>query len=562
MPYSKETIKNLLETIETKPARELESEVLEFKEWITDSRRLYKMLAEYAVCFANNKGGTLILGIKDNVKTKEKALTGCWGYNISEIKSRIYESTDPRILVDVEEFPVPELNTVLLIVHIPSGVGVHTTTDGTAKIRIGKECKPMTGTMRQRRMVELGLIDVTAELRPELTLSDLSKIEIERLKSIIKTKKPDSTLLKLKEKEFLEQTGIIKNGHPTIAGILLIGKDEIIQEHIPAHEVIYLYMKNDIEYEFRRDYRKALLYVLDDISRNIEARGRLTTVKMGLFHFEIKDFPEFTYREAILNALLHRDYSQTGAVFIKHYPDRMEISNPGGFIAGITPKNILRQDSRPRNKHLAEILRKIGLIEKAGMGVKRMFYTQLASGKTEPSFQADEHNVRLIIRNGAIDEPFIKFIKENEQKGREIGLDELIILSVLRRQREIAITSAAETLQLDIHRTREILNQMIKRGFLEKSGVKKGLIYRLSGNLCKKLGESLSYIREKGIDEIRYPELILQYVKEYGEITNRQVRELLGVDKFKASRLLRKLVEDKKLKRKGYYAGDYKYVLH
>ncbi|RLG23300.1 hypothetical protein DRN85_09630 [Methanosarcinales archaeon] len=562
MIFSKEEIRQILEQLDKKPAKDLESETLEFKEWIREPKKLYKTLSEYAVCFANNKGGTIVLGVRDNVKTKEKAITGCGGYNINEIKSRIYESTDPKILVNIEELHIPEFNTVLLIIHIPSGVRIHTTTDGTAKIRIGKECKPMTGSMRQRKMVELGLIDVTSDVKANLTISHLSSIEIERLRNIIKAKRPDSGLLKLKDRELLEQTGITKDGHPTIAGILLVGKDEIIDRYIPTHEVVYLYMKNDIEYEIRRDYKNSILYILDDVANNIEARNRITTIKMGLFHFEIKEYPEYTYREAILNALLHRDYSEPGAVFFRHYSNRMEFSNPGGFIGGITPKNILRQDSKPRNRHLAEILRKIGLIEKAGMGVKRMFYTQLASGKPEPLFYVDEHNVRVIIRNGTIDEPFIRFIKEMEQKGKEMGLDELMILSVLRRQRELSITEAGNILQLDINRAREILNQMITRGFLEKSGIKKGVLYRLSGNLCKKLGESLSYIREKGIDEIRHPELILQYVKEYGEITNRQVRELLGVDKFKASRILRSLVKDKKLKREGYYAGDYKYVLY
>lgn len=562
MIFSKEKIRQILEQLDKRPAKDLESEILEFKEWIREPKKLYKTLTEYAVCFANNKGGTIVLGVRDNVRTKEKAITGCGGYNIDEIKSRIYESTDPKILVNIEELPIPEFNTVLVVIHIPPGLGVHTTTDGTVKIRIGKECKPMTGSMRQRKMVELGLIDVTADIKTDLSISHLSDIEIERLKNIIKAKRPDSGLLKLKDKELLEQTGITKDGHPTVAGILLVGKDEIIGRYIPAHEVVYLYMKNDIEYEIRRDYRNAILYILDDVANNIEARNRITTIKMGLFHFEIKEFPEYTYREAILNALLHRDYSESGAVFIRHYPNCLELSNPGGFIGGITPKNILRQDSKPRNKHLAEILRKIGLIEKAGMGIKRIFYTQLASGKIEPLFYADEHHVRVIIRNGAIDEPFIKFIKGMEQRGKEIGLDELMILSVLRRQRELSVNEGAEILQLDTIRTRDILNQMSSRGFLEKSGVKKGLIYRLSGSLCEKLGESLYYIREKGIDKIRYPELVLQYVKEYGEITNRQVRELLGVDKYKASRILRRLVKDKKLRREGYYAGDYRYVLY
>jgi len=131
----------------------------------------------------------------------------------------------------------------------------------------------------------------------------------------------------------------------------------------------------------------------------------------------------------------------------------------------------------------------------------------------------------------------------------------------LRRQRELSLKEAASILQLDVSRTREILMKMIKRGFLEKSGVKKGLIYRLSSNIYKQLGESVSYIREKGIDEVRYPELILEYVKNYGSITNRQVRELLGVDKYKASRVLKKLIHSGKLKRIGRGKKDARYIL-
>jgi len=341
----------------------------------------------------------------------------------------------------------------------------------------------------------------------------------------------------------------------------LVGKEEDIEKYVHFHEVTYLHMANDINYDKRIDGKNGILCLLEDIYRNIEHYNKITTVKIGLFHFEIKDFPEDTYREAILNAILHRDYTSLGSVFIKHYDDRIEISNPGGFIGGITPENILRQDSKPRNRYLAEVLRKIGLVEKAGMGVKRMFYTQLASGKELPSYFSAEHFVKVIIKDGTIDEPFVKFVKESEKQGKGVRFDELLILSVLRRQRELTLKEAASILQLDVSRTREILMKMIKRGFLEKSGVKKGLIYRLSSNIYKQLGESVSYIREKGIDEVRYPELILEYVKNYGSITNRQVRELLGVDKYKASRVLKKLIHSGKLKRIGRGKKDARYIL-
>ena len=530
MRHSKEEILNILEQLENKKAKDLESETLDFKEWITKPKELYKTSVEYAVCFANQKGGTLVLGVRDNVKGKENAITGCSGYNIPEIKSRIYEATDPKILVDVEEAYVEDIGVTVLLIHIPQGIWIHTSTDGTGKIRIGKECKPLTGSMRQQRLVELGLIDLTGEVIKDASFENLDKIEIERLRNIIRAEKPESTLLKLNEKDLLEHTGITKDRHPTVAGILLVGKEDAIEKYVPANEVIYLHMKNDISYDKRMDYKRGILYILEDVYRNIELYNKITTVKLGFFHFEVEDFPGDTYREAILNAVVHREYSRAEAVFIKHYKDLIEVSNPGGFISGITPDNILRQNSRPRNRYLAEVLRKIGLIEKAGMGVKRMFYIQLASGKEAPSYISDEHTVRVIIKDGTLDEPFVRFVKESEKEGKEMGLDELLLLSVLRRQRELSIKEGIAILQFDAVRTREILMRMINRGLLEKSGVKKGLIFRLSGSLCKKLGESISYIRGRGVDEIRHPELILEYVKEYGSINNTETRELLGVD--------------------------------
>lgn len=551
MRHSKEEILNILEQLENKKANGFESETIDFKEWITKPKELYKTLVEYAVCFANQKGGTLVLGVRDNVKGKEDAVTGCSGYNIPEIKSRIYEATDPKILVDVEDIYVEDLGVTILLIHIPQGIWIHTSTDGTGKIRIGKECKPLTGSMRQQRLVELGLIDLTGEVIKDASFENLDKIEIERLRNIIRAEKPKSTLLRLNEKDLLEHIGITKDHHPTVAGILLIGKEDAIEKYVPANEVIYLHMKNDISYDKRMDYKRGILYILEDVYRSIELYNKITTVKVGLFHFEVEDFPNDTYREAILNAVVHREYSRAEAVFIKHYKDRIEVSNPGGFISGITPDNILRQNSRPRNRYLAEVLRKIGLVEKAGMGVKRMFYTQLASGKEAPSYISDEHTVRVIIKDGTLDEPFVRFVKESEKEGKEMGLDELLLLSVLRRQRELSIKEAITILHLDTIRTREIIMKMAGKGYLEKSGMKKGMIFRLSGSLCKRLGESISYIRGKGVDELRYPELILEYVKEYGSINNTETRELLGVDINKAYKLLKKLANTGKLLKLG-----------
>ena len=115
-------------------------------------------------------------------------------------------------------------------------------------------------------------------------------------------------------------------------------------------------------------------------------------------------------------------------------------------------------------------------------------------------------------------------------------------------------------MQLNRKRAQEILLQMVKKGLLERSGIRKGQIYRLSSSVYKALGETIAYVRERGIDAIRHEELVLEFVRQYGSITNRQVRELLGIDIHAAKRLLNKLLNAGKLQRKGKRRGAH-YVL-
>lgn len=551
MRLSRSEIQEILNKLDQTKACDFESETLEFKEWVERKKELYQKITEYAVCFANQKGGTLVLGVHNKRIGRDRAIKGCSKYDILEMKSRVYDATDPKITIDVEEMLVEDLGAMILLIHIPQGLGLHTTTDGTAKIRLGKDCKPLTGTMRQQRMIELGMLDYTAQVITKLKSEDLDTVEIDRLRNILHTNKSDSPLLRLGKDEFVRHLGLVRDNFPTMAGLLLAGRPEHLEKFIPTYEITYLRQKNEGTYLRRRDYHGGLIGALEDISLNIDSDNPLFTLRFGLFHVEIRSYPIETYREAILNAVMHRSYYEPGAVFVRHYSDRLEISNPGGFISGIRPDNILRQDSRPRNRHLAEILRKMGLVEKAGMGVKRMFITQLSQGKEPPRYLADEHNVRVIIPNNTIDEDFVKYLKTEEQKGQEFGLDELLVFSMLRKQREVSIREAVSFLQLDLKRTREILMKMTRKGILEKSGVGNKLSFRLESAIYQALGEAVQYTRERGIDEARFEELILNHIRKFGSIKNAEVQELLRINRHQAYRILVSMVEGKKIEKIG-----------
>ncbi len=551
MRHSPEEIRTILKELKKRRARDLESETLEFKEWIADRERLYKTLIEYAVCFANHKGGTLVLGVKDKVIGPEKALMGCGAYDAYEMKTRIYEATDPKILVEIEELPVEEFGVKLLLVHIPQGVYLHTTTDGTAKVRVGSDCRPMTGSMRLQRLVERGQLDFTAEVVKGLSAKDFDPEALELLRKTMQAVKPESSLLKLRETQMLDQMKLTSDGVPTRAGLLLVGKQEQIEAHIPTHEIQYIRMKNDIDYEFREELRTNLLKSLERLYSLIEDTNRVTSLRFGLIQQDIRDYPVESYREAILNAVQHRDYTAPGAVFVRQYPDRLEISNPGGFLEGITLDNLLWQDSRPRNRLLTEILKKIGYVEQAGVGIKRIFYYQITSGKLPPVYSLDPGYVRVTLRDGSLDEPFLKLIHHYQKQGVELSLEALIVLSALRRQSEFSLQESAKILQRDIDRTRGLLYEMVGKGILEKYGQKRALVFRLSAEACRQLGETAPYVRAKGVEASRQLQMVLEYIHQYGSIDNRTVRELLGLDQYKASRLLTQLVNSGKLRRTG-----------
>ena len=110
----------------------------------------------------------------------------------------------------------------------------------------------------------------------------------------------------------------------------------------------------------RHEFRQGFLTVLDEIWRLINQRNDLQHFQQGFFIWDVPTFNERVVREAVLNAVSHRDYRHGGSVFVRQYPRRIEIVSPGGFPPGITPDNILRQQN-PRNRRIAEVLGKCGL---------------------------------------------------------------------------------------------------------------------------------------------------------------------------------------------------------
>ena len=160
---------------------------------------------------------------------------------------------------------------------------------------------------------------------------------------------------------------------------------------------------------------------LDSLKRKIANK---TTNRIKFI--EIYELNEPEGREAVLNAIAHRDYTITSEAVVKQYPHKIIITNPGGFPKGVTIENILTVSSTPRSRLMTEILEKTGLAERSGQGVDKLFSITLSEGKAEPDYKNwDMFQVSLILRTEIIDKAFHVFVSQyqNSEKEPKLGVE-------------------------------------------------------------------------------------------------------------------------------------------
>jgi ATP-dependent DNA helicase RecG len=423
---TKNEIRSLLKRLDGEPADALEAEDLEFKPWELDPRGLHRMLRENVVCLANARGGTIVLGVRDGVRTRRESIQGAGRYDLIGLRRAVYDGTDPHILVEIEEVVEPE--GTLLLVHVPKGMPPHTTSDGVAKIRIGKECKPLTGRTFAHLLASGGQRDPTAEIIDGTNEKDLEQQEIAYLRQVIQREAQNAELARLEDRQLTEAVGLTRNSAVTFAGLLLTGRSESLAHYVPQHEVTFLRYRTATRYDQRKDLRGPLLSVLRETEKLVSVNNQIKTLQEeGFGQLEFPDLSWEVAREAVLNAVTHRDYFLRQGIQIAQFRDRMEVISPGGFIGNITPENILRHPPSHRNELLARILQTVGLVNRVGLGVDRIYEGLLRLGKDLPRYSADEAHVKLVIPLETQDS-FALFVASEERRGKHLDLDDLIIL--------------------------------------------------------------------------------------------------------------------------------------
>jgi len=235
---------------------------------------------------------------------------------------------------------------------------------------------------------------------------------------------------------------------------------------------------------------------------------------------------------------------------VKIDADGLSVSNPGGFIDGVTYHNILTVEPHGRNPALADALKRVGLAERSGRGVDRIFEGSLIYGRDLPDYsESTSTSVRLFIPRGMPDKRMVALISEEQQKaGEPLSLNALFVLNSLKHNRRMSLSEICAECNISEVKLRPTVERLTEAGIIEGMGNGRGRVYVLS---AKAYHDPAQYVRQTDIDVIRYTELILKLAQTKKYLTRKDIIDLLHVSPPQAYRLLKKLVDSGKLIRQG-----------
>ena len=258
-----------------------------------------------------------------------------------------------------------------------------------------------------------------------------------------------------------------------------------------------------------------------------------------------------------MNAFAHRDYSIPGMVFIRHWPDRLEINSPGGFIGGVTPRNILHHPPVTRNRYLVEtILMAARLVNRSNLGVPRIFRALLEEGKEPPIFEEAGEVVKVTFLGQKVDQGFQRMINALlYSQGATIDTDDLLLLHAFSRRRELQWKDLQQAYPYDERRLHEKLARLEHvLEMIRHAGTGRGTTYILSRKAAALIDQAAAYDRSSKLDGEAIKVRILSLVAER-PLTNKEVRAFTDLNRAQATSVLQALAQERQIHLEGHGAG-------
>jgi ATP-dependent DNA helicase RecG len=439
----------------------------------------------------------------------------------------------------------------VLVIEIPSRpIGKVLYFDDVPLMRVGESLTRMSDEM-YLSIIQEQEPDFSAKICEGLTVEDLDGEALSALKMRYADKQQNPAFESLPDLQILSDLGLVKNGNLNYAALILLGNTSSLKEYLPQAQTVIEYRLNHsmIPYTARKEFQEPLITGIDKMWAYINqpASNPLLHIQNGPYIYDIPSFNEETIREAILNAYCHRVYYIQSDIFIKQYPDSITITNAGGFPSGVTKDNILTVNSLPRCKCLADVLLKVGLVERSGQGVDKMFYNNLMESKPLPDFScSDAWQVELRLKTEITDKNFYLFLREI-QRNRTDKLNVFDLLTLDKVRQGISTDLFEESVE-KLQRERLIKSQ--------SAADKKYVL----GDLYYEIAKQPAYIKEYRVRDLQ---IVTGCFEKAKEVSMKNFVEafdnLLTREQIKT--LIYKL-EDEKLVEKTGGGRSIKYVLN
>lgn len=510
-------------------------------------RERRRCILGYVTAFANEGGGHLVLGMHDRHPHEVVGTTQCINAT-GKLEQDIYRAT--KIRTSVSELFDEESKRVLVI-SVPSRpAGRVYKFEDVALMRVGEELLPMSEE-RYLKIIQEQEPDFSESFCDGLVFADLDSDAILKLKEAYSKKQDNPRFLTLDDQQAMEDLSLVANGKISYAALILVGKESAIRRFLPqcAVNLEYRNTNTQIVFDNRQIFSEPYFLAIEKLWDAINQRNGKVPVQQGPFIFDIPFFNKEVIREALNNAVAHRDYRKGSEVVIKQFPHELHITNPGGFPLGVNLQNLLTVNSTPRNRLLSDVLAKTGVVERSGQGIDKIFYQSLSEAKPEPDYtKSDDFQVELRLSGIVEDKAFALFIRQiqaNRKDDEKLSVQEIISLNRIRKEENKS--------ELD----KNILKKLEKEGLVERVGKTSSQKFILSKAYFIFIDKRAEYSAEKSLEQNQIIFLIIQHLQEFGKAKMGDFETLLQkfMTRHQVKYLIGQLVDDEMLEKEGQLKG-------
>lgn len=494
------------------------------------------LLADAAACMANSGGGALIVGIED-------ATGDLLGTDLDAewLRGRIHEFTEGRLTCAVESVAVDGVR--VLVVFAPPGLE-RIRVRGRTKHRVGGRCVEIDATTWAESHLRRMGFDWSAQ-PSGVTIREVrtASVDIAR-RYLVESGEPHASELAGTDPQRLlaRLTVIDGDDRLTNAGALLFTA--------AATGPLIDYRRRDVaggDSLLRLDRDDvSLLEALSEIEQAVASADRIIHLPgKSLSVGQVRAVPEKAIREALANAIAHRDWHLPDPIVVEFVGDSFVIQSPGGFVEGIDSTRLLTTPPRSRNGHLADVLRRLRVAEREGIGVDRMYREMVRVGHRPPEItERPGPHVRCALVGGAPHAQVLRLILGATPPVEDVDI--ALVIDLLRRVPSVTAEALVDVLQKPAEETAAALERAREVSFrgvpllvrTARTGRSRRPEYRLSDGVREHFGRDLPYVRRHREDVVPF---VVDFVRRHGRIQNADYVELFGVTQPYASTVLREL---------------------